>query len=140
VVHGGPNPPGVSVHTSLRIDDAEEQIALVVLPMETIRAGEDPMEISLDEDWKRKSEASSTETRMHEIDGVEQPWTLLQCEGGWAATRHHEELTLTVVGRGVDFDEVRLERVADPPALDRPRWTGKPAGVIALGTELKRID
>jgi hypothetical protein len=73
---------------------------------------------------------------MHEIDGSPEPWTLVHGDDAWAATRHHRDLTLTVCGRGVDFDEIRLEPVTDPTSLDRPKWTGKPTGVVAVSSGL----
>jgi hypothetical protein len=127
VTPGGPNPPGVNVHTSLRIDNAsEEDVALVAVPLYPLKPGQSTdLDISLQETWRRKAEATRTERRTHEIDGALEPWTLLQGENAWAATRHHGDLTLTVAGRGLTFDEIRLERVADPTSLDRPRWSGE---------------
>jgi hypothetical protein len=142
VAPNGPNPPGVNVHTSLKIDNAsEEEIALVVVPLLPRNPGEPPdLDISLEETWRRKAEATHTASRTHEIDGSPEPWTVVQGDDAWAATRHQGELTLTVCGRGIEFDEIRLERVADPTSLNRPKWTGKATGVAAVPPGLKPTD
>jgi hypothetical protein len=138
----GPNPPGVNVHTSLRIDDSAERIAVVSMPFDPRTPDEKTqgVELALQDEWERSLAASEVETRMLSVDGAPEPWTLLIADGAWAATRHHLNLTLTIAGRGVQFDEIRLERVADPTTLDRPKWSGKPTGVVAVSTELKRIE
>jgi hypothetical protein len=142
VASQGPNPPGVNVHTSLRIDNSAERIAVVSMPFDprTPEEKTQGLELALQDEWERSLAASEVETRMLSVDGVPEPWTVLIADGVWAATRHHLDLTLTIAGRGVRFDEIRLERVANPTTLDRPKWSGKPTGVVAVSSELKRIE
>lgn len=120
------NPPGVNVHTSLRINSSEEEIALVAIPIYPTARGEpENINLSLEETWQRKASATRVETRDLEIDGVPERWTVVMGRGAWAATRQHGNITVTVAGRGVDLEKVRLARVSDPTSLDRPQWTGQ---------------
>jgi hypothetical protein len=60
--------------------------------------------------------AAESETQVT-IDGSPQPFlTLTTPDGSWVAVGHHDDLTITVAGRGIDPASLMLEPIADPRA------------------------
>jgi hypothetical protein len=42
--------------------------------------------------------------------------TLTTPDGSWVAVRHHDDVTITVAGRGIDPASLLLEPITDPRA------------------------
>jgi hypothetical protein len=60
--------------------------------------------------------AAASETQVT-IDGSPRPFlTLTTPDGSWVAVRHHDDVTITVAGRGVDPASLMLGPIADPRA------------------------